>query len=148
MGEDLGVGSPRKAGGDLWEKRSVLLHGVEYTEYPRTEEGAHIGFDIYSQRYEGRWSWVVLLAERLLLWQEGTGRTGHHQAREYHGPLDFVPAELGFDAAWIAHGEGYDTLILRQGNITACIEAPADLTDPALLARVAGRLELEGSAYG
>ena len=148
MGEDLGMGSPRRDSGYLREKRSVLLHGVEYTEYPRTEEGERIGFDIYSQRYEARWSWMARLAERLLLWQEGTGRTGHQQAREYHGPLDFAPAELGFDAAWIAHGEGYDTLILRQGDITACIEAPADLTDPALLARVAGRLELEGSAYG
>lgn len=148
MGVDLGLEPVWMEDGYVSRESSALLSGVTYSAWRMEAEDVYLDNRIYSERYEARWSWMARLAERILLWQEGTGRTGHQQALEYHGPLDFAPAELGFDAAWIAHGEGYDTLILRQGDITACIEAPADLTDPALLARVAGRLELEGSAYG
>lgn len=145
---ELGLGDPRWNMGYLRDNRSVLLHALRYEDSPKTVQDQFLGLDVYCERYACRWNWLAVGTEHILVWQEGTGRSDHSQNRDFHAPLDFAPAELGFDAAWIAHGEGYDTLILRQGNITACIEAPADLTDPALLARVAGRLELEGSAYG
>lgn len=139
MGVDLGADPALREDGYVSREGSFLSSAVTYRD---------TAYDVYSERYEGRWVWTARLAERILLWQEGTGRTGHYQSRAFHGPLDFAPAELGFDAAWIAQGEGYNTLILRQGNITACIEGPADLTDPDILRAVAGRLDLEGSGYG
>lgn len=56
------------------------------------------------------------------------------------------PIALGFDAAWIRRYDGYDELLIRQGNVVARVEAPVDLTDPAVLRVVADRLGLEAAA--
>lgn len=55
------------------------------------------------------------------------------------------PVALGFDQAWLRRYEGFDALLLRQGNVVARVEAPVDLTDPAVLRVVAARLGLEAA---
>ena len=126
---DLGLDGGGSDGGLADYGGSVLLDCVEYRE--RLEDGV-----LYCDRWEGRCPWVAAQAARALLWEEA------------HGGRDLAPAELGFDSAWLAQGPLYDVLVLQQGNITARIEAPADLTDPEVLAAVVSRLGLEGGSDG
>lgn len=134
MAEDVGLPAGSVGGGGHTHSASLVLTLDVHYELGEVGEGGL--YELISDRYQVRWPWLARVVEGLLLRQESRGDSRHVLHRE----LDYAPAELGFDAAWVARKGEMTYLILRQGNTVASVEAPADLTDPALLAAVAGRL--------
>ncbi len=134
MAEDVGLPSGSVMGGGHTHSASLLLTLDAHYELGEVGEGGLC--QLTSDRYRARWPWLAGLTQALVLRQESRGDSRHILHRE----LDYTPAELGFDAAWVARQGEMTYLILRQGNTVASVEAPADLTDPEILAAVAGRL--------
>lgn len=96
------------------------------------------GHSIITDRYEVAAPLAGLVAQGLVD-QEGlpSSKSGH-----FHPSLTPVPAELGFDAAWVGVGDGFQVLIFRSGGIVACVEGPMDLSDPATLDLIRTRLKV------
>ena len=77
-----------------------------------------------------------------LLAEEQSENAPHFHA----APIHPEPIELGFDRSWLYIGpDGWQSLLLVEGNVVASVEGPADFTDPAVLDMVRARLELEKS---
>lgn len=134
MAEDVGLPAGSVGGGGHTHSASLLLTLDAHYELGEVGEGGL--YQMTSDRYRARWPWLARLTQALVLRQESRGDSRHILHRE----LDYTPAELGFDAAWVARQGEMTYLILRQGNTVASVEAPADLTDPEILAAVTGRL--------
>ena len=134
MAEDVGLPAGSVGGGGHTHSASLLLTLDAHYELGEVGEGGL--YQLTSDRYRARWPWLARLTQALVLRQESRGDSRHVLHRE----LEYTPAELGFDAAWVARQGEMTYLILRQGNTVASVEAPADLTDPEILAAVAGRL--------
>ncbi|MFQ8759528.1 MAG: hypothetical protein ACLSAF_08915 [Intestinimonas sp.] len=92
--------------------------------------------------YLCRWGWLADAVRDSLLAEEQSENAPHFHA----APIHPEPIELGFDRSWLYIGpDGWQSLLLVEGNVVASVEGPADFTDPAVLDMVRARLELEKS---
>ena len=104
-------------------------------------------------RLEDYWGTNTPLPERYLGWLADAVRDSllaeeqSENAPHFHAaPIHPEPIELGFDRSWLYIGpDGWQSLLLVEGNVVASVEGPADFTDPAVLDMVRARLELEKS---
>lgn len=93
---------------------------------------------LVTERYEAAAPLVELVAQGLLD-LEGVP---YSENSHLHGSLTMVPADLGFDAAWVGQGDGFQVLVFREGTVVACVEGPMDMKDPAVLALIRTRLRV------
>lgn len=118
----------------LWEGSPLLCHAQSLTFLAHTP--------VRTDYYLCRWGWLADAVRDSLLAEEQSENAPHFHA----APIHPEPIELGFDRSWLYIGpDGWQSLLLVEGNVVASVEGPADFTDPAVLDMVRARLELEKS---
>lgn len=94
---------------------------------------------VRSEFYRCRWPWLAEQVVTSLLADEAQEDHPH-----LHPPIVLSPVQLGFDQAWLYQREnGWQSLLVREGNVVALVEGYADFTDPEILGLVRTRLRLE-----
>ena len=118
--------------GLLWEESSPWMSRIQVLLMGNTPL-------LLTQRYALPGFLAPLVAQSLVAQENNRASTLAH----LHDPLALTPADLGFDQAWVGRRGDLQVLVLRQGNVAACVEGPLDFSDPAVLDMVRARLQLE-----